>query len=201
MKLTAAQKLIAAIVVLVVLVALAVFLLIVPQFSKMSRLDADIAQAEQDVSDAQSLLEQRQTIKSRSAETEAQMLRIMNELPETPELPSLIIDLQDTMNESGLEFASMEPSEPEDRSGFRAIVIDLRMAGSWQDVVDILQRLRRNTRQVRIVSFTAERDDQASAEVTVTTGPPTLTVEMELEVYSMIPPGSTTTTVPAAPTQ
>lgn len=202
MKLTAAQKLIAAIVAFVVVIALAVFLLIVPQFGRMARLDDDIAQAEQDVKDAQSLLAQRQSIKQRSSETEAKLLRLANELPENPELPGFIIDLQDTLNDSGLEFVSMEPSEPEDRDGgFRAISVDIAMKGRWQDIVDVLQRLRRLTRQVRIVSFEVIPVNESAEETQPAGTGPSLEAEMTIEVYSMIPPGSQTTTVPAAPTQ
>ena len=201
MKLTSGQKLIAAIVGVVVLAALAVFLLIVPQFTALSRLADQVSQAEQDIASAQTLLEQRQQIKQRSAETEAQLLKIMNEMPETPELPAFIIELQDAANESGLTLDRLEPGEVEDpANGYRTITLDIGVMGRWQDVVDFLGRLRRVTRQIRIVNFTV-----TGAEVTETTtetanAPLPVVVEMTLEVYSMASTTGTAT-VPAAPTQ
>ncbi|MDP2233670.1 MAG: type 4a pilus biogenesis protein PilO, partial [Actinomycetota bacterium] len=120
MKLNSTQKLIAVIVGAVILAALAVFLIIVPQLSAMGRLDTQIDQSEQDVAAARTLLSQRQQIKLNSSQTETQLLRLANELPESPQLPEFIIELQDTINESGLEFSTLEPTEPVANQGYKA---------------------------------------------------------------------------------
>lgn len=199
MTLTSTQKIIAAIVGVVVLAALAVFLLIVPQFSTMSRLDQQISQAEQDIAAAKTLLGQRQQIKQRSAETEAQLLKIMNELPETPELPAFIIELQDAVNESGLDFASLEPGEvKEPENGYRTISIDITVQGRWQDVVDLLGRLRRVVRQVRIVSLTIAPVEESTEGTVTVNAPQEVVAQFNLQIYSMaLNPGAAT---PAAPT-
>ncbi|MHB9003202.1 MAG: type IV pilus inner membrane component PilO [Coriobacteriia bacterium] len=201
MTLTSTQKLIAAIVGVVVLAALAVFLLIVPQLSAMSRLEQQINQAEQDIAAAKTLLGQRQQIKQRSAETESQLLKIMNELPETPELPAFIIELQDAVNESGLDFTSLEPGEIEEPAdGYRTISVDITVEGRWQDIVDLLGRLRRIVRQVRIVSLAVSPVD-ASSEGTVTANAPQrVTAQFNLQIYSLAT-NSGAPAVPAAPTQ
>lgn len=198
MTLTSTQKLIAAIVGVVVLAALAVFLLIVPQFSAMSRLDQQISQAEMDIAAAKTLLGQRQQIKQRSAETEAQLLKIMNELPETPELPAFIIELQDAVNESGLDFESLEPGQVEDpENGFRTISVDITVRGRWQDVVDLLGRLRRVVRQVRIVSITVVPLEESTEGTETVNTPQRVTAQFNLQIYSLAL--NTGAAVPVAP--
>jgi len=199
MKLNSTQKLIAVIVGVVVIAALAVFLLIVPQLSAMGRLDSQIAQSEQDVAAARTLLSQRQQIKMNSAQTETQLLRLANELPESPELPGFIIELQDTLNESGLEFSMLEPSDPVPYTGYQAIPMTITVKGAWADVVDLMSRLRRVTRQVRIVEFAVDPEPaDTETTATVTTAPP-LTAEIAIEIYTINPATSQETSAPAAP--
>ncbi|HET6497871.1 MAG TPA: type 4a pilus biogenesis protein PilO [Coriobacteriia bacterium] len=174
----------------VLLAALVLALLVVPQFQKLRAQGQQIAEAEQEISQAQTLLAQRQEIKARSAETEAKRLRLANQMPESPELASLIIELQDTVNEAGLEFASLTPQDPAPtEAGYSEITIAMAVRGAWQDTVDLLQRLPRLTRQVRVVGYTtAVHEDAASQEETPPAGtekPNVVETVVTLRVYTM----------------
>lgn len=191
MKLTIQQKFIATIVAMVLVAVLIVALLVAPQFARLANLGQNIAQAQADADAARLLLEQRLEIKERSAETEAKVMRLANQFPESPELPTFIIELQDVINESGLDFAEMSPSEPAaSAAGYDIISIDVVVQGEWVDVVDMLQRLRRVTRQIRIVSFdiTEFVPPAPAAEVTPAVAPdPRNLVQssMTIEIYTM----------------
>lgn len=157
-------------------------------------------QSEQDVAAARTLLSQRQQIKLNSSQTESELLRLSNELPESPELPTFIIELQDTINESGLEFASLEPDDPVAYTGYEAIPINIMVEGTWQDVVDLMSRLRRITRQVRIVEFTVDPGDVDSEATATASAAIPLTAEILIEIYTIGPTAaSQETTDPAAP--
>jgi len=208
MKLTIQQKFIATIVAMVLVAVLIVALLVVPQFTRLSNLGQSVAQAQAEADAARVLLEQRQEIKARSAETEAKILRLANQLPENPELPTFIIELQDVINESGLDFAEMSPSEPAaNPAGYDVISIDLVVQGEWVDVVVMLQRLRRVTRQIRIVSFdiTEFEPPAPATEVTSPVAPdPRNLVQssMTIEIYTMGEPQPAQEATPApAPAQ
>ena len=71
-----------------------------------------IQEAEQEVDEANALLLQRQDMKDRAAQTDAAYLRLANSVPETPELPSLIIELQDVALQSGVNFEGLRPEDP-----------------------------------------------------------------------------------------
>lgn len=193
MKLTPQQKLLAIIAGLVLVAVLIVALLIVPQFTKLTSLEAQVQTALGDADAARALLEQRQGIKSRSAETETQRMRLSNQLPESPELAAFIIELQDVINESGLQFSVLSPSLPVDSGlGYNTIGLTLTIRGEWADVVDFTQRLRRVVRQIRIVGFNVTQYDEPEAtESTPTPGapaPPQLVeVTMDIEIYSLAP--------------
>lgn len=204
MKLTLGQKFVAVIICMVAVAALIVFLLIVPQATKLRDLGESISQAESDVDAARSLLAQRQAIKARAAETDTQLLRLANQLPENPELPSFIIELQDVVNESGLDFTEVIPDEPvSNEQGFHEISIQLRMRGEWPDVVDVLQRLRRIVRQVRIVSIEVKPWADAAAPASVDTTPTEQKTQVEavikIEIYTLSQAAPTATPAPAQP--
>jgi Tfp pilus assembly protein PilO len=183
MKLSYRNKLILAGAVAVLLAVLVFVMLVLPEFQRLRTYEDQIAEADRQISQAQSLLAQRQEVKARSAETEAKRIRLANQMPETPELPSLIIELQDTVNEAGLEFASLTPSEPSQvEAGYSEITMAMLVRGTWQDTVDLMQRLPRLTRQVRIVGFNTavqqSRDDEDDDTNVVETG-------MTIRVYTM----------------
>lgn len=195
MTLSYRNKLILASAVAVLLAVLVLLLLVMPAFQRLRTYDEQIAEADRQISQAQALLAQRQEVKGRSHETEAKRIRLANQMPETPELPSLIIELQDTVNLSGLEFASLTPSEPIlVEGGYSEITIAMLVRGTWQDTVDLMQRLPRLTRQVRIVGFntaqSAQDDDDDDTNV-VETG-------MTIRVYTM-PADVAPAAVPPAP--
>lgn len=203
MKLSPNQKLIIAVVVIAVVAAAVLFLLIVPQITKMAKLDSDIETAADDIDSARSLLNQRQEVKARSPQTETQLLALANQLPESPEMPGLIIELQDTVNTSGMEFISMQPGEPEAREGYTSIPSEMVVTGRWQDCVDLLQRLRRITRQIRILDFRVEVfEDEADEESTDSADKPTeVEATITIEVYTMAQSAEASGTVPPAPSE
>jgi Tfp pilus assembly protein PilO len=191
MKLTAQQKLIIGILIIVVVVVAAVLLLIVPQISRLGDLNSQIEQAEQDYEAATLLLKRRQEAKARAAATEAELLRLSNEVPTSPELPALIIDLQNAANESGLKFAAIRPGEPfiEEGATYTSVPIEMATRGTWQDSVDLLYRMRRITRQIRIARVETEyaEPDTASTEGTEAPLPDVTHIQMSMDilVYTM----------------
>jgi Tfp pilus assembly protein PilO len=197
MKLSPRNRLILTIaLVVVVVVALAGFL-IYPKFDQLSDLDSQIAQAQAQIDQARVLLEQRQAIKGRAAETDAALLRLSNELPESPELASFIIELQDTANEAGVEFRTLTPDSPVQNTGFSSIKMKMEILGGWADTIDFMQRVRKLTRQVRIIGYSAQPYTPTSGESTGESQQVSITID--LEVYTLASAQAATGAAPAPP--
>lgn len=168
----------------VILIAL-VLLLVLPQYQKLGALDQEIQSATQDVSSAKSLLAQREQIKDRAAETDAKWLRLANMVPESPDLPSLIIEIQDLAFDSGVQLQSLQPADLKAGANFQAVPITFNIIGTWSDTVDFLQGLMKLDRGIRILSFTS------TVSPTLASANPTLpnyseTTSVQIEAY-MIP--------------
>lgn len=175
-----------------------VLLLVVPQVNRMNTLDGQIKTANADVQNAETLLAQRRSIKDRAASTEDDWLRLANEVPENPELPSLIIEMQDLAYASGVTLMEIKPSAPAPRPSaeaatFLTLPIHLTVRGSWFDTIDYLQKLIRLERQVRIAKFTSDR---LTAGLDVLPG--TNETGLDIEVY-VIPAQSAAPAAAAVP--
>jgi type IV pilus assembly protein PilO len=185
MKLTSIQKILAAVVLIAVISVAVILLVIVPKFGELSALDADIQAANDQVAQTQTLLAQLQQAKANAAITQAGLLQLANQFPENPELPSLIIELQDVSNSAGTRFNSVSPQEPIVPPGqaFTELPISIQLRGQWSDILDYMRRVNRMTRAIRITDV-ALAPSETSTSPTDTTEPP-LTADLQIRAYVM----------------
>jgi len=183
---------------LVIVLGLVVGFLVVPQFGKLATLDDEIEQAQADVQVQQSLLTQREEMKDRAAETDAKTLKLGNLVPDRPDLPSLIIELQDIAFASGVKLTAITPSDPTTATAgtYMVIPIDMTVQGTWTDTVDYLQRIPRLVRGVRTVEFAA---NVIEADETNDASPYSQQTLIKIEAYS-VPSSPTVDAAAPAPT-
>lgn len=194
------QMIIAGVVIGAIAIAFA-FFMIVPQFRKLSELDQSMIQAEQQITEAQALLASRQAAKGAAAQTQAELTQLDNTMPDAPELASLIIDLQDTANEAGVEWDKLVPGKPaEPADGYQKMKLDFKVAGRWDDVVDYLRRMSELRRGVRVLTVDVKPGVGTASTATTATAdaPQELDVTVSIEVYSL-PRAAAGAAAPAAP--
>ncbi len=195
------QMIIAGVVVVLIVVA-ALFLGILPTFEKASLADTRINELTGSIQTEQTVVDRRLSFKAQSAQTEVEMIRVAGEVPEAPDLPSLIINLQDTANDAGLEFAQISPESPSAivgvdgvPVGYSSIPVSIKVQGKWADVIEYVRLLGKYTRGVRITTATmtyvsATEDVDAYVEANI-----------KLEVYTMsvVNVSQSVPAVPSAP--
>jgi type IV pilus assembly protein PilO len=153
MKLTSMQKMLGVIALVVVAIVAVIALLIVPKFAEMANLEAEARAAQDQLAQAETQLARLQEARANASATQAELLRLANEFPDNPELPSLIIELQDAANASGVIFNAFAPSEPAAVGAqYTEIVLSASVTGTWSDVLDYMRRLGRMTRAIRITN-------------------------------------------------
>lgn len=178
---------------IVVLALLAVFLLIVPVFQEASTLSAQIAGERGNLSAAEALLARRQSAKAQAASNEVELMRIANQLPDSPQLPAVIIEIQDVANAAGLSLESISPQdmvEPPSEGGagtaaYMRVPITLQLRGDWPDYIDFLHRVARLDRGVRITSVTLTGVPGTEATATEAAVDDYVDGNIEIEVYVM----------------
>jgi len=194
MKLTSMQKMIAVIAVIAIAVIAAVLLLIVPKFGELATLDAEMQAANDQVTQTKTLLAQLEQAKAGASLTQAELIALANQFPDKPELPALVIELQDVSNDAGIRFERFGPSTPAPvPSGqYSEIAISTRISGAWPDVLDFLRRVNRMTRAIRVTDVSIS--PQASLSPTATEAPD-VNADISMRAYVL-----SATTPPAAGT-
>jgi Tfp pilus assembly protein PilO len=186
MKITSMQKMIAVVVGFVILAVLAVVLLVLPMYAQIDTLAGQKADATRALANTQSQLQQLQSIKSRSADTEAQVLKIGTEMPDSPQLPTLIMELQDIANAAGVSVTSFSPATPTPAGGgkYTEISLNTQLTAKWADLLDYLHRLDKATRILRVTNITVS--PTASDNTTETADEEVdLTVSLTTKAYVM----------------
>jgi Tfp pilus assembly protein PilO len=160
MKLTSIQKIIIAGVAIGLAAAAVVVLLIVPMFAQLTQLEVDRQAAVQQKQQADSLLAQLEEAKGRAASTQAELLRIGTQLPDSPQLPTLIIELQDMANQAGVTINTLTPEQPAPAPAKNVTEIRVTLAvngAQWPDLLDFLRRLNKSTRLLRVTDLSITR--------------------------------------------
>jgi len=163
-KLSAQNQMLIAIALIVVIAVATVFLAIMPLFREASAVDAEIQTEQTNLVTAQALVARRQSAKAQSAANEVELMRIANRMPDSPQLPSVIIELQDVANAAGLEFPQITVAGLADGpaaadgtpAGYHVLPLTISVRGDWSDIVDYYHRIDKLERGTRVTttSFT-----------------------------------------------
>lgn len=178
--------------VVAVLALAVVFLAILPVFQKASEVDSQIQTEQDNLAAAQALLARRQSAKAQSFVSEGELMRIANQIPDSPQLPSVFIELEDVAHESGVELPSVAPGNvapgptPEGggTAGYDVLSVSLQVRGDWVDQIEFLRRVQALDRGVRVTnsSFTYIAATETEGD--------TVQSSVQLEVYVMAAAGS-----------
>jgi Tfp pilus assembly protein PilN len=122
---------------LVILLA-GVFALVMPQRHKASQLTKDLASTQAQIATARALAAQKpeQTIRF------ADLFKIVKAMPDNPDMTGIILQLQQTASDAGVQFDSIQPQPAEPGTGYTVQPIDLSFNGNFYSLTDFLFRLR-----------------------------------------------------------
>lgn len=155
---------------------------------------AQLAQLQQEVNELEE-------VRRNSPEIERQLLELSKRIPAQPEIPTLVVQMEEIANASGVTQLSIEPGTPAPPPGggdFSVVPVTMKFRGTYDQMQDFLLRTRNlarlvsvtNVRYCRIPVLDTEhtcpiQEDQAGGEPT-TLAPPVearLLVEIDAEVY------------------
>ena len=124
---------------LLVVAAAGYFLLISPQRSKSAELTTE----------AESIQTQIQALRIANAQVRqvepirvADLFRVSKAMPDTDDMPAMILELNRIARDTGIRFESITPQEAVDSGGYMRRPIDLVFDGNFYELSDFLFRLR-----------------------------------------------------------
>jgi Tfp pilus assembly protein PilO len=116
------------------------FLLFSPLQQDIADRETRIEAERQQLSVLQAKLAQLSQMKEEAARNEARLLELAKMVPDSPELPSLILQIQDLAAEAGIDFMTITPGEATPAAAFQVIPLQLQFTGSFFDVNDFIYR-------------------------------------------------------------
>ncbi len=174
---------------------------VVVWFFVLSPIRADIAETEKSMDqqhklllEANSVLQQANTTKAEGKRNQARLLELAKMMPASDELPSLLLQIQDLADQSGIDFISITPGEPTEVEGveFMIVPLDLMFTGTFFDLSDFVYRAEQMVAgpgrllAVKTMSLGLANANQAMASSVS----PDLDVSLSLLAF-IVPPGGT----------
>jgi Tfp pilus assembly protein PilO len=184
---------------IVIVAAVAYMLVIRPKRAEAGRLDEQIAEMQMKVTSAR-LASRSQH--SASTIKVADVFEVSKAMPDTDDMPGIILDLNSVAEATGIRFLSIQPSAATAKTGYSAIAIGLTFEGNYFDLTDFLFRLRNlvTVRDGRLSSsgrlFTLDTLSMKEGK----TGFPQIEAGLTLSAYVYgVPDASSPTAAPTAP--
>lgn len=125
---------------LLVVIIAAWFLLLNPVREEIASLEMSIATEEDNLATAQAKLAQAEVTKAEGKQNQARLLELAKMVPLSSEVPSLLLQIQDLADQSGIEFISISPGQQTDAGGFKILPLSLEFAGTFFDLSDFVYR-------------------------------------------------------------
>jgi Tfp pilus assembly protein PilO len=127
---------------IVVVAVLAWFFALSPVRDDIAAAEAQIEEEQARLSEAQIKLAQAESTKEEGRRNQARLLELAKMMPTSEEIPSLLLQIQDLADQSGIQFIAITPGETKDsESGaFRVLPLSLEFSGTFFDVSDFIWR-------------------------------------------------------------
>jgi Tfp pilus assembly protein PilO len=125
-------------IVILIVAAVAYMIVIRPKRAEAGSLDEQIAEMQMKVTAAQLAARPQHA----AAIKVADVFEVSKAMPDTNDMPGIILDLNSVAEATGIRFVSIQPSAPTPKTGYSAIEISLNFEGNYFDLTDFLFRLR-----------------------------------------------------------
>ncbi len=175
-------QLAAVVVALVAVAALGYLTLISPKRAAASDLERETAAVEAQIAEYRAATPAQQAVVAAKA---AEVFRLAKAMPDTTDMPGVMLELSAVAADTGIVFDSIAPGGPTAGSGYQALPITVVFRGHFYNLQDFLYRLRTlvavrdgrlsaHGRLFSVDTLTFSEDDETKfphvkAEVTVTT--------------------------------
>ncbi len=186
--------------VIVLLVVGYYFLLLSPLLNTLDDRAQERSDKEAQLANLQQEVAQLEAIKRNAPETERQLLELSKRIPSQPEIPTLVVQIEEIAKAAGVTQLTIVPGTPGPPPGggdFSVVPITMSFEGTYEQLQDFLLRTRNLARLVTVNGVTYEEAETTGTTVQEGIEKP-LQVEIEAEVYFQpedVPAGA----APAAP--
>jgi Tfp pilus assembly protein PilO len=177
-----------------VVLALGMFLLVLPQRHEAADLKVEIADTEVQITQARQAAQPKHVQPIHVAD----LFKLVKAMPDNPDMPGILLQLNQTAHDAGIDFDAITPQAPVVGAVPVQVPISLEFTGNFYDLNDFLFRLR-SLVAVRGGALQANGRLFSVDSIEFTQGPdgfPNISAKINVKAYVY---GTGTTTAPATP--
>jgi type IV pilus assembly protein PilO len=195
------------------------FLILSPLLNTLDERAQERDDKQSQLENLQQEVAQLEAIRREAPEIQRQLLELSKRIPTQPEITTLVVQIEEVADTSGVTQLRIEPGTPGPPPGdgdFSVVPVTMTFNGTYEQMQDFLLRMRNLTRLVTVTSVTycrpaaqgeggaegvecPEVGGEAGETTTIVGIEEVLDVEIEAEVYFQ-PSGVPAGAAPAAPT-
>lgn len=168
LKLSPRDQMIAVGLAALLVLVMTVLLILRPQLSLISEIKAQQETELETLEQAKVKLQRLDAIRQEAADVEAKRISLSRRMPEDPELPSLIVELQKIANSAGLDFGSVEVSTLSNQNGYGEVPLTLQVTGTFYSIVDYMYRLEKMDREIVVDTLDLKPTTYPELQVAIT---------------------------------
>jgi type IV pilus assembly protein PilO len=185
-------------VVLLLIVVLAWFFLINPLRSDIADVDMSIEDERTALAAGQAQLAQAEATREEGAANRGLLLELAKMVPEEEQIPSLLLQIQDLADQSGIDFIAVTPGSPIQSDGFDIIPLELEFSGTYFDLSDFVYRAEQMVAGPGRLLAVKTLDLQLGQDSEQATGGAAVSPELDVNMtmYAFVMGGTTDTTPP-----
>jgi Tfp pilus assembly protein PilO len=171
------------------------FLLIAPKRGEVADLEAQAQAQERSNSTLETELAVLKEQNKDLPEKQAELAALRTKIPETPELPTYIREMQDIGRQSGVSFTSLTPTTPVGVGGttsttgallpeeLAAINVDMVVGGSYFEITKFMNELETASRYTLVGGYTMGVEEAEATAESSTEGTTSLTATVNARIY------------------
>jgi len=183
---------------IVIIVVAFYFLLLSPLLGRLDEQSQAREDKQAQLEQVQQEVAELEEVKSNSPEIERQLLELSKRVPTQPQIPTLVVQIEEIADSSGVTQLSIDPEPPTAPAGggdYQVVPVTMTFDGTYDEMQDFLLRTRNLARLVTVTGVTYCRNPtigvEASCEIetqgtegaeSTTPSPPSPAVEANLDV-------------------
>ena len=123
-----------------------------PKQEEVGRLEINLDRLQKDLGKKQALASKLPAYKEEVARLDAELVRVLVQLPSTKEIPSLLSDISRLGKETGLEFLLFRPKPEVGKNFYSEVPVDIEVLGSFHRVATFFDRVSNLPRIVNVTN-------------------------------------------------
>jgi Tfp pilus assembly protein PilO len=179
---------------LLVVVLLCWFFLLNPLRGDITATKDSIEVERTQLSAAQAKLAQAQATREEGKKNQARLMELAKMVPASEELPSLLLQIQDLADQSGIAFIAITPGDPVQSGRYAILPLELEFSGTFFDLTDFVYRAEQMAagpgRLLAIKTLDLKLASENATTPAGSAGSPDLAVTMTLYAFQMASGGA-----------